>query len=334
MKFLAVLLALAGTCILMAAPGAANAQATRTWISGVGDDVNPCSRTAPCKTFPGAISKTAAGGEIDTLDPGGFGAVTVVKAITLADEGIGEGGILVAGTNGITVNCTTDPNCVVVVRGLQIDGGPVGSNSLAGIKFMAGKALFVYNTTIRNFTGGSPNGYGINFAPSTGTSQLFVSNSQITTNGPVGSGTGGGIFIDPTGAGTIVNATITNSQVSNNTAGIRLDMSGASAGAVGTVQVESTEVSGNANGGVAAILGGGGATGAIVLVDRSNVSNNAIGFTGNGGAGATVRVGNSVVSNNGMAFKQVGAATLTTYGNNAISNNTPGGYTPTAFAPS
>ena len=63
----------------------ASAQATRTWISGVGDDVNPCSRTAPCKTFAGAIAKTAAGGEIDTLDPGGFGAVTVTKAITLAD---------------------------------------------------------------------------------------------------------------------------------------------------------------------------------------------------------------------------------------------------------
>ena len=65
----------------------ANAQATRTWISGVGDDANPCSRTAPCKTFAGAISKTAAGGEIDVLDPGGFGAVTITKAITLDGGG-------------------------------------------------------------------------------------------------------------------------------------------------------------------------------------------------------------------------------------------------------
>ncbi len=334
MKYISILLALIGTCILMAAPGAAYAQATRTWVSGVGDDVNPCSRTAPCKTFPGAISKTAAGGEIDTLDPGSFAAVTVVKAITLAEEGSGEAGILTAGTNGITINCSTDPNCVVVVRGLQIDGGPVGSNSLAGIKFIAGRALFVYNTSIRNYTGGSPNGYGINFAPSSGTSQLFVSNSQIVTNGTFGAGTGAGIFIAPTGAGTIVNATITNSQVSNNTAGIRLDMSGASVGAVGTVQVEGTEVSGNANGAIAAILGVGGATGATVLVDRSNVSNNGVGFTGNGSANVNLRVSNSVVSNNGMAFKQVGAAVITTYGNNAISNNTPGGYTPTSFAPS
>src|SRR5262245_48964588 len=66
---------------------AAYAQATRTWVSGVGDDVNPCSRTAPCKTFAGAISKTAAGGEISVLDPGGFGGVTITKSITINGEG-------------------------------------------------------------------------------------------------------------------------------------------------------------------------------------------------------------------------------------------------------
>src|SRR3954451_11219280 len=79
------------------------AQATRTWVSGVGDDVNPCSRTAPCKTFAGSISKTAAGGEIDCLDPGGFGAVTITKAITIDCSGT-FGSILASGTNGIIVN--------------------------------------------------------------------------------------------------------------------------------------------------------------------------------------------------------------------------------------
>src|SRR2546430_572797 len=82
--------------------GTAQAQ-TRTWVSGVGDDLNPCSRTAPCKTFAGAISKTAAGGEIDCLDPGGFGAVTITKSITI-DCGTVTGGILAAGTNGVNVN--------------------------------------------------------------------------------------------------------------------------------------------------------------------------------------------------------------------------------------
>src|SRR3984885_2922444 len=147
MRVSGTILALACAAMFLA-PNAASAQATRTWISGVGDDVNPCSRTAPCKTFPGAISKTAAGGEIDTLDPGGFGAGPVTKAIT--------------------VICATDPQLILVLRGLQIDGGPVGSNSLAGVKFIAGRVLMVQNCVIRNFTGGAPNGYGINFAPSSG----------------------------------------------------------------------------------------------------------------------------------------------------------------------
>src|SRR6266513_4313678 len=80
----------------------AQAQATRTWVSGVGDDANPCSRTAPCKTFAGAISKTAAGGEIDALDPAGFGAVTITKAITI-DGGGGVASILTNGSQAIVV---------------------------------------------------------------------------------------------------------------------------------------------------------------------------------------------------------------------------------------
>ena len=98
----------------------ANAQATRTWVSGVGDDANPCSRTAPCKTWPGAISKTAAGGEIDALDPGGFGTVTITKAITLDGGGGQVASILASGTNAINVNAgATD---VVIASAVE----PVG----------------------------------------------------------------------------------------------------------------------------------------------------------------------------------------------------------------
>src|SRR5579883_2400156 len=89
-------------CFLFSA-GTASAQATRTWVSGVGDDANPCSRTAPCKTFAGAISKTAPGGEINVLDPGGFGAVTITKSITISSQAF-EAGVLVSGTNGIVVS--------------------------------------------------------------------------------------------------------------------------------------------------------------------------------------------------------------------------------------
>src|ERR1700734_3060377 len=196
--FLSALLGALFVAGLAVAP--AHAQATRTWVSGVGDDANPCSRTAPCKTFAGAISKTTAGGEIDTLDPGGFGALTITKAITLADEGVGEGGILVAGTNGFTVSAGTGD--VVVIRGMQIDGGPPGSNSPAGIRFNTGKALEVQNCAIRNFTGVSPYGYGIAFTPNALGSQLDVSDTTISTNGlqGSGSGTGAGIYVAP-GAG-------------------------------------------------------------------------------------------------------------------------------------
>jgi hypothetical protein len=123
-------------------------QASRTWVSGVGDDANPCSRTAPCKTFAGAISKTAAGGEIDALDPGGFGAVTINKAITIDGGGGQVASVLVSGTNGIVVqaNPLTD---VVILRNLRING--IGSG-LNGIRFLAGKDLNVENCYIFGFT--------------------------------------------------------------------------------------------------------------------------------------------------------------------------------------
>jgi hypothetical protein len=98
----------------------ASAQATRTWVSGVGDDANPCSRTAPCKTFPGAYSKTAIGGEINVLDPGGFGAVTIGHSITIRSDHI-EAGVLVAGTNAIVINAgATD---TVTLRSDHIEAG-------------------------------------------------------------------------------------------------------------------------------------------------------------------------------------------------------------------
>jgi hypothetical protein len=124
----------------------AAAQATRTWVSGVGDDANPCSRTAPCKTFAGAISQTAASGEIDCLDPGGFGALTITKAITIDCDGT-FGSVLVSGTNGIVVAAgSTD---VVALRGIFIDGIGAGIN---GIRFLSGKALTLERVTVFGFT--------------------------------------------------------------------------------------------------------------------------------------------------------------------------------------
>ena len=127
--------------------GLAGAQASRTWVSGVGDDANPCSRTAPCKTFAGAISKTAAGGEIDALDPAGYGALTITKAITLDGGGGQVASVLVSGTNGIVVQA--GPSDVVIIRNLRINGIGTGIN---GIRWLSGKALTVENCDIFGFT--------------------------------------------------------------------------------------------------------------------------------------------------------------------------------------
>src|SRR5438477_11399392 len=124
---IAPLLSVLGCLVALLYAVPAQAQ-TRTWVSGVGDDANPCSRTAPCKTFPGAISKTAAGGEINCLDPGGFGGVTITKAITIACEGV-TAGVLVSGTNAIIVSA--GPSDQVTLRGLDINGAGTGSTASA-----------------------------------------------------------------------------------------------------------------------------------------------------------------------------------------------------------
>src|SRR4029434_5005479 len=110
---------LVSATFLLAFTSIAQAQATRTWVSGVGDDVNPCSRTAPCKTFAGAISKTADGGEIDALDPGGYGAVTITKSLTIMGVGTNPS-VPVSGTNGIVINAGADD--VVVLRNINLQG--------------------------------------------------------------------------------------------------------------------------------------------------------------------------------------------------------------------
>jgi hypothetical protein len=138
--------------IALAVPASSSAQATRTWVSGVGDDANPCSRTAPCKTFAGAISKTANGGEINCLDPGGFGGVTITKSLTIKCH-YTEGGVLVSGTNAIVVNAASTDS--VTLRGLDINGiGTGAQTSLSGIKVLSAKRVNIYDNEIYRFRAG------------------------------------------------------------------------------------------------------------------------------------------------------------------------------------
>lgn len=312
-RILMVAMATAGMTIGFATP--ASAQATRTWVSGVGDDVNPCSRTAPCKTFAGAISKTAAGGEINCLDPGGFGAVTITKSLTISCP-YTEGGAL-AGGNGIVVNdgATATPNtAVVVIRGLDIFGVNPPTN---GVRFVAGAVLHVEDTVIRRFN--AANSFGISFAPAA-SARLFVNNVRVTQNGTTASG--GGILIQPTGTG-VARAVIANSQVQDSgRIGISVQM-GSTTGVGNNVSIENTVVSGTTAGdGIVGVSGG---TAVNMMITNSHVAYNGLnGIIGSGG-GVVMRVGNTTVTGNaftaGSGVVAAGGALIHSYNDNRVNGN-------------
>ena len=300
-----LLAALALIVTSMFGVGSANAQATRTWVSGVGDDANPCSRTAPCKTFAGAISKTAAAGEIDCLDPGGFGAVTITKSITIDCSGT-FGSILAALTNGVNVNdsATATPGTIVVtLRGLAINGAGSG---LVGINFVSGFSLHLDNVIIENFNGGTAN--GIRFAPgNAGNRFLHVDNSFFWNNG-IAPASGAGIFIQPAVAGATTVAVINNTAVEFGAQGITAN--GATAAVFLTVNGSS--VSHNRGGGIAA------QGGAQVMVTNTAVIDNS--STGVSSVGTSlVRINNSTIFGNQTGVG--GGGNLRSYKNNAINGN-------------
>jgi hypothetical protein len=251
-------------------------QATRTWVSGVGDDAGPCSRTAPGKTWAGAISKTAAGGEIDALDPGGFGAVTITKSITL-DGGGNTAGVLVSGTNGVVVDDGGTGSIVVVLRGLDINGlGTGGGNpanfGINGIKIISAKAVYVENCTIQGFAQN-----GIDFEPATNC-QLFVT-STIVRNNDLNGSSPAGIFVHPTGGVTAM-ATVDQSRMENNMNGLEADDNS-------QVTVSNSQAAGNSNFGFLAMS----TTSPVQLtLNNDTEANNGLGAFQAVGAGATITV--------------------------------------------
>ncbi|MES2033618.1 MAG: right-handed parallel beta-helix repeat-containing protein [Pseudomonadota bacterium] len=299
-----------------AAPAAA--QATRTWVSGVGDDANPCSRTAPCKTFAGAISKTAAGGEINCIDPGGFGAVSIAKAITIDCSDV-QAGVVVAGTNGIIVNAgATD---VVFLKGLDLTG-TITVPGLNGVRFIAGAALHIEDSNIREFQ--SSNSEGVLFQPS-GASELYLSSTSITWNG---SGTtGGGVLIQPTGTGS-AKVFVKNVLIQNNfNNGFWVNTTG-NTGAGVQVSIEDTDISGGGQG--LLVFAPASTTTATVMVNGSSINGNTTGIISNGAA-AKVRVGGTTITSNGTGVVALGGSAINSYGDNRLDGNTANGtFTPPA----
>src|SRR4051794_16229938 len=199
--------------LALAVPSAAFGQATRTWVSGVGDDANPCSRTAPCKTFAGAISKTANGGEINCLDPGGFGGVTIGKSLTIKCH-YTEGGVLVSGTNAIVINATATDK--VTLKGLDINGIGVGAQtSLVGVKVLSAKHVNVFDSEIYRFKA------GVAIVPTSASTTTVLRGNHIHDNG-VG-------VINAPGNNTIsfTTAVLRHNDIQDNTCGVTISAFGA-----------------------------------------------------------------------------------------------------------
>ena len=280
-----------GIAILIAAAGLglsvlpASAQATRTWVSGVGSDANPCSRTAPCQTFAGAISKTAAGGEIDCLDPGGFGAVTITKSITIDCNGVTGGPLATAGVSGIIINAGVNDR--IVIRNVSIQGAGTGAN---GIRFLAGLHLTVENVRIANFT---TIGIDVNKSAS---GNLYVRDVYMT-NIPKGIR----LF---TGAGGI------NAQIENS----RFDSLATSALEVASGStVASITNSVIMNSGTALITTGGG----FINADRNVIAKNTTGVNASVAA-SSIRISRNAFQDNGTAVTFAGGGTVSTRGDNNV----------------
>ena len=283
------------------------AQATRTWVSGVGDDANPCSRTAPCKTFAGAISKTATGGEISVLDPGGFGTVTITKSITINGTGT-LAGILAAGTNGVNVNdsAATSPNsAIVILRDISINGATTGFD---GIRYTSGKSLMVDHCSIYGFNGNGTNSDGIDVAK-TAAGDLKVVDTVVENV----SGDG---FRMTTTAG-IVTAAIDRTRVTGCAqngiepiSNVRLAL---------TNSLVFHEL---ANG--LSISG----TNSIINIDDTLFAN-CEGTALRSNAGSQIRVSDSMIANNTTGLNANGGTLESFQGNSVLGNVTPGAFTGT-----
>jgi hypothetical protein len=294
---LLAIIAIGFVCLIQAVP--AHAQATRTWISGVGDDANPCSRTAPCKTFAGAISKTAMFGEINCLDPGGYGTVTITKSITL-DCQYTLGSILNAGVNGVTINYdafqAVDTRKTVRLHGIAFNGANSG---LIGVRIIgsntAGSAVFIENCLIDGNFAGSARGVS---DERSGGGELYITNTTIRNNG------GTGVAIGPASGSTAISVSINNVRVQNSNFGL-------ATGSGVNAAINNSVFSGNTSAGISV-----GATG-TVAIDRSVISGNGTGLIGSG----TTRV-----SNSDIAFNTTGiSGTVQSFTNNRLTNNGAGG---------
>ena len=297
------LLAFLFSLALLAGASGTQAQATRTWLSGDGDDTALCSRTFPCKTFQGAISKTAAEGEINAIDPGGFGGVSITKSITINGGGTTAGALISSGSNGIIVNAGV--NDVVTLRNLVINGSGVALN---GIRILQARQVHIENCTIENFVN-----RGILVDNTSNAIQVFIHNTVIRNNAGASTpaGNSGAILLKPTAMGT-VSALLSHVLMDQNTFGLRVEGNA-------RATVHNSTASGSATFGFHAITPGPNA--ASIILERATVSNNATGVQAEGSAFASVRLSETVVTSNSVGLSSVTGGQLLSWGNNRNAGN-------------
>ena len=293
-------------------PGGATAQNARSFVSAQsGIDSNPCTRPLPCRTFAYAITQTNAGGEINTLDPGGYGAVTITKAISIV-SGLGEAGVLVpAGGVGITVNANA--NAVVNLRGLVIEGAGAG---MTGVQFNSGAALNILNSAFHNLTA-----TGISFVPAAA-GALFVANTSIADIGNIA------VQVQAGGPAP-VKAVFSRVEVHNNTYGIYL--TGGAAGSFSTVNATIAESAFSGSSSVAIVSQALSGTTTSAMVRRSALFNNSQGLSAIS-TGAIVRVTQSAIAGNGTGWTGNLGGTVASYRDNDIDGNGGGQSAPSAIA--
>ena len=308
-----VAVGLALAAALPAAP--AEAQNGRSFVSGHGSDAAACTLAAPCRTLAAAFAATNAGGEIDVLDPAGYGALTINKAISIVNDGVGTAGVIVpSGGIGITISAGT--NDAVSLRGLSIEGAGVGQT---GIKFNAGKSLTVENCVIRHMTLD-----GIDFVSTTVTSALTVSNSLIADN------LGAGIFLYPTGSATAV----FNRVEANNNGSHGIMVDGTNSAGTNTINATVSEsvAAGNSGGAGFFSVSNSGKAPTSLMVYHSVAANNSDGVAA-AGPGATLRLANSTVTGNGNGWAvPTAGGVLYSYGDNYIDGNVSGESAPPSIA--
>ena len=303
-----------GLALAVALPaGFANAQNLRSFVSAHGLDTNNCTLAAPCRTFAQALTMTNAGGEIDVLDPAGYGAMTITKAISIVNDGIGTAGVIVpSGGTGITINAGA--NDAVSLRGLSIEGNGVGTY---GIVFNTGKSLTVENCVIRHVAND-----GIAFSPNA-TSSLSVSNSLVADTGQ------NGIDVYPSGSGAVT-AVFNRVQVNNNNGNGIVLLGMFSTGTVKGTVYDSVAAGNPGGAGFFAITGTGHAT-TTLMVFNSVAANNNIGVYAVG-IGATVRVAHSIVTGNASGWQTLSGGVLLSAGDNTIEGNTANETAPGTYA--